>query len=426
MSRLLRLAVLLLVIAAVSSGSTAAAPSATVQLEVVVVGKGRVVSEPAGISCPGRCEARFPAGAFVELTPLVPSGSTFQSWRSDCPSQFSCLLRLQQSRRVVAVFRLAPAGPTTVTAKYPVTQLAADGNRVAFAACGQVFVWTPPARAMTRIDARRGVCPEQEGPYARVTGLAVAGDRVVYELYQSGNGAYWFLHGVKLGSPRTALALPSTSESCCVPGPFENILGYVQGAGSLLVFSSWDTVEVGSSPRRFAIKEQRIHRIEAGGCPCPVIETEPGPIIPFDISDGRVVAGGDNETLVLDANGTVLRAIPFSPKAGVMAGDDLALVRQGELRHYSANTGSLLRTWTLPNVPSGDSTCGAACRLTVLDAARGLVAYVFDARVHVLRLSDGADREIAGGSLARFTNQGLVYAAGPTIRLVPFGKLPIH
>jgi hypothetical protein len=60
------------------------------------------------------------------------------------------------------------------------------------------------------------------------------------------------------------------------------------------------------------------------------------------------------------------------------------------------------------------------------DAARGLVTHVLDGQVHLLRLSDGADAEVAQGSLARFTSSGLVYADGPRLRLVPFDRLPLR
>jgi hypothetical protein len=54
------------------------------------------------------------------------------------------------------------------------------------------------------------------------------------------------------------------------------------------------------------------------------------------------------------------------------------------------------------------------------------VAYVLDGQVHLLRLSDGANVFAAPGSLARFTDTGLVYAAGSSLRLVPYDQLPLR
>jgi hypothetical protein len=60
------------------------------------------------------------------------------------------------------------------------------------------------------------------------------------------------------------------------------------------------------------------------------------------------------------------------------------------------------------------------------DAARGLVVYVVDERVHLLRLVDGADAVVVQGSHARFMDAGLVYADGSRLRLVPFDRLPLR
>ena len=56
----------------------------------------------------------------------------------------------------------------------------------------------------------------------------------------------------------------------------------------------------------------------------------------------------------------------------------------GQLRDYDASSGTLLNAWPLPDVPSGGG-CGSphpwACptiRLELVDAARGLAAYILD------------------------------------------------
>jgi hypothetical protein len=59
------------------------------------------------------------------------------------------------------------------------------------------------------------------------------------------------------------------------------------------------------------------------------------------------------------------------------------------------------------------------------DAAKGLVAYILDGELHLLRLADGADAVVAPASAARFMALGLVYADGARIHLVPYAKLPL-
>jgi hypothetical protein len=104
----------------------------------------------------------------------------------------------------------------------------------------------------------------------------------------------------------------------------------------------------------------------------------------------------------------------------------------GELRDYDADSGTLLRRWPLSDAPSG-SDCRPgipfSCtdsQLRLQDAARGLVAYILDNQVHLLRLADGKDVVIAAGIHARFMNAGLVYAEGPRLHLVPFDLLPLR
>ena len=129
--------------------------------------------------------------------------------------------------------------------------------------------------------------------------------------------------------------------------------------------------------------------------------------------------------------------MPVKATAVALAGSDLVVLVQGAFRDYDAADGSLRHVWTLPNVSSGGDctyrisfqcqparTNSSFARLRLQDAARGLVAYVLDDQLHVLRLADGADTTIGPGSHARFMAAGLVYSDGPRIHLVPFDRLP--
>jgi hypothetical protein len=180
--------------------------------------------------------------------------------------------------------------------------------------------------------------------------------------------------------------------------------------------------------------EQEIHRVDGRGCPCPVIATSQGPLVPFDVDAGRIVAGGENATVVLDGAGATLVSVPVSPLAAQLSGSDLAVLVRGQLLVYDVATGTRLHAWTLPDVPSGGECasphsgtweCGAA-QLVLEDVAHGLAAFVLDGKVHILRLADGVDATVAAGTLARFTDTGLVYADGASLHLVPFERLPIR
>lgn len=74
-------------------------------LAVSLVGRGRVVSEPPGISCPGRCAATFRRGSTVRVRAAAADGWSFAEWRGACRGRAACYVKLEAARRVVAVFR---------------------------------------------------------------------------------------------------------------------------------------------------------------------------------------------------------------------------------------------------------------------------------------------------------------------------------
>jgi hypothetical protein len=186
----------------------------------------------------------------------------------------------------------------------------------------------------------------------------------------------------------------------------------------------------------------------AGACPrrgaeatagrCEQLRVEPGPLRPLDADAGRIVVSGDNATLVLDADGRQLVSLPLSTQAAVLTGSDLAVSVPGALRDYDATTGALLHTWPLPDVSVGVGFCGVPAffcgnpPLRLEDAARGVVVYILHGSIHLLRLGDGRDAVLHGGTAARFDSSGIVYAYRATgswpgrIRFVPFDKLPLR
>jgi hypothetical protein len=147
------------------------------------------------------------------------------------------------------------------------------------------------------------------------------------------------------------------------------------------------------------------------------------------VDENRVVVYGDNATLVLDRDGNRILSLPVSPAAAQLSRLDLILLTPGRLRDYDVRDGAEVHAWPLPDVPAGPACAWRTCdenRLVLADAAEGLVAYVLDDRLHVLRLADGADETLGPASLARFMDDGLVYADGSRLHLVPFSQLPLR
>ncbi len=71
-------------------------------------GSGSVLSNPAGIDCPGSCSAEFVNGTQVTLTPVAAPGSAFTGWGgidSLCPGTALCVLPMNTARTVTATFQ---------------------------------------------------------------------------------------------------------------------------------------------------------------------------------------------------------------------------------------------------------------------------------------------------------------------------------
>jgi len=330
--------------------------------------------------------------------------------------------------------RFTPASNELVVPS-PITRLAADGNGVAFAACGHVFVWRPARREVLQPEPIASMSPRCTGGGNYVAfwiyDLALAGNRVAWGELVGNAGRFAWLGGSSLSIP--SFFTLGRAGGAGGPNAWSNALGELAGSGGLLVFSTWVERYVGGACCTIVTAEQSVRRVGAGGCPCPALRTEPGPLVPFDVDAGQIAAGGDNELLLLDGAGTQLLSVPIHALAAALSGKDLVALERGRLRHHDAESGALLHTWPLPDVPSGRrcgslnlSRCYAPPRLVLEDAARGLVTYVLDEQVHVLRLADGADAVVARGSAARFMDSGLVYTDGSRLRLVPFDELPLR
>lgn len=310
----------------------------------------------------------------------------------------------------------------------PIERLAAGGGRVAFAACLGVYIWTPGTREVTATSGSGPPSSCRLQTNAEIYSLALATDRVAYGERVGCNSITLTLNLEQLGPPPMSSELAHAYGNC--GAPYRPAVGELVGAGDLLAFSTWQESEDQSQPTiRYLTTAQEIDRVEPGGCPCPAISSSPGPYVPDDVDAGRVIAYGQNETRILDRDGKQLLSIPVSPLAAQLSGSDLVLLLQGQVRDYDAATGGLRHSWPLPDVPSGaecDLRCGGPDRLVLEDAARGLVAYLLDGNVHLLRLRDGADAVVASGTLARFMDTGLVLADGSRLHLVPFDRLPLR
>jgi len=313
-----------------------------------------------------------------------------------------------------------------VAARVPIEEISADGDRVAYWLCPYVLgAWRVGDPQQVPLTPRPlpicGIPGYPQGFGVYVEDLALAGDRLAYLTTWAANEIHIavMLARVVPGSDGALLVETGTSRGSPLG------LGDVVGSGSDLVYGLRGGFIAGPTA------PEALWRVD-GATPVQITGGSDD-LQPLAVDRGRILArrpGGSLELLSLD--GSVLRTFVVPSLGAALAGDDLVVLVQGELREYSASTGELLQVWPLPDVPSANRCRLSYCppvRLTLDDAARGLVVYTFDGVVHLLRLADGSDRTIPGATVAELTDAGLFYAYRGDepwpgrIRFVPMAEL---
>ena len=88
---------------------TTAPVAGSVLLTVTVQGTGQVVSQPAGIACPGQCTGRFMTGANVTLVSTPAEGWKLDAWKGACTGAGACALTLAADTAVTSSLSLLDA-----------------------------------------------------------------------------------------------------------------------------------------------------------------------------------------------------------------------------------------------------------------------------------------------------------------------------
>ena len=81
----------------------------SVTLTVTVEGTGQVVSQPAGIACPGQCSAHFMPGTNVTLVSSPAEGWRLDAWDGACSGAGSCAIKLAADTAVTSKLSLLDA-----------------------------------------------------------------------------------------------------------------------------------------------------------------------------------------------------------------------------------------------------------------------------------------------------------------------------
>lgn len=302
---------------------------------------------------------------------------------------------------VLAIVPVALAGAVrTVTAPAPVSALAADGPRVAYAAgrsaadCNRVYVWNLTTRRVAKLG-RKTHC-EQTSTGNAISGLAIAGNRALWAHYVGGNTRDWTLWTATTSRPAPTL-LDSVSAAADDAAPILVGNGTTRSGNDLLSYAVRQDVTGLRSTGARAFRWRSPTRVTA-----------------IASDESRVVVGRSDGTVVLLSEFGVVYEVYFEGE-GAAPATALALsagrlyVQRGSKLLYS--TGDRPdRTLTLPR---GSRLVDAEDDRALVVTARGLVQQV-EFRPNAVLV-----RSLGNGRFAQLEPAYTTVAAGRVVRLLP-------
>ena len=284
-----------------------------------------------------------------------------------------------------ALATAAAATVLSVSAPAPVTALAADGNRVAYAVgrspsdCDRVFVWERAARRTVKLG--RATSCERTSTGTGIGGLALAGNRVLWLHYTGGNIREWSLWTATTTRPKPR-RLRFASRDVDLPSPFVLGNGDSGRLGNALPYASGATVIVlrADGSRRYSWEAPgRVSALSALG-------------------DEVAVASAGGLVTVLDLEGHVRRTVTYDGEISAVEVTGTTILAQ---------TGRTLRLG-----PPGGRTWQLTPGARLVDATADSAVYVVTGRIHLLSLAGSRDAVVASGSYAQAEGLWLAVASG--------------
>jgi hypothetical protein len=312
--------------------------------------------------------------------------------------------KLPQARPVPPTERVA--GASTVATRAFLTELSADGTRVAFVPsdtrsdCDHVSVWTPARRSLVRVSARFSAPCANVGTLTYgILDLELAGTRVAWaDIAGCGNSCDVGLKTATLGTPVARAVDDAGGGGGAGGGDFHDF--HLRGHGNLLVYNGGypgtQVLRIGSG------RATTLRR----GAHSAFVES---------VSGSRVAIRELDAVTVLDEQGNVVRVVPFARRevrAARLDGARLVVSRGDVIEVYDVATGAVERQRPLP---SG---------FELTDADGGIAVLQRGGEILILRLADGRSFTLAPGRkpvLADLEAPGLYYSyttAGRGGRLV--------
>ncbi|MBD0347795.1 MAG: hypothetical protein ICV59_01465 [Thermoleophilia bacterium] len=333
--------------------------------------------------------------------------------------------------------------------------LAADGATTLVAtawargSCERVLAWNPVRPTLRAYGSR--ICPETSTGRA-IVDVALAGNRAAWVQDVGGNQREASLYVAPVSRPRAARRLALARRDA--DSRAGDYIGSLESDGSLLVYERWSVCNFGSCPPG-ALSGQPYDvtvRIVNGASGRAVFTSPRDDLQVVDVAAGRILVqrgGGDLE--VWNSRGVVISKIPYQYGAVLQAAlgpadlvvffrvvppccPDPAPPVELAMHVYDPLTGALKRTLPVPKGASGarprciypGGASPAACRVPrarplFQDVDGGLLVYVLDTTVHVVRLADGREQRFgAAGAAPVFAElepAGLFYSYRTTTRL---------
>jgi WD40-like Beta Propeller Repeat len=345
-------------------------------------------------------------------TLLVERSEPYQIWAVGADGRGLHRVTRLGNSRLVGWTRLAPTqpsvpsllptervtGPTTVATRSPLTDLSADGERVAFvvaataADCQHLTVWTPATRALGR---SRGPAPCAEWPpHGGIYDVELAGSRVTWASETDcGNTCTNTLESIELGArSRQMVALAGGDDD----DPFDF---HVRGHGNLLVFNLKD----GSRLVRIGSGRERCQEGGRLAAICTTLRRGAHSGLVDSVSGGFIAVREDQAAAVLDEHGKLLRVVPLGAgevSAARLDGGRLVVSHAGAIEVYDVSTGAGVLQRPLP------------AHFRLVDVDGGIAVLRRDNAVMLLRLEDRRSLTLTPGRSVRAALEapGLYYS----------------
>ena len=347
-----------------------------------------------GLSLYVSSEAWSPDGRRLALA-AAPAGGPDQIWLVGANGRGLRRITGLGHNQLVGWTRLAPvrtvAHPVppservvdahTVATRAPVTDLSADGSRVAFVVaptaldCDHVAVWTPARPSLRRFDL-----PASCGGIPSLYDVVLAGSRVAWVSYGCGTTCDFVLQTLTLADPHPVYLAENG-----FPSGGGRLWDYhLRGDGDLLVFDDrLGLVRIGAGRRQCArpvpLRSRRICTVLRSGEHAEQVDSVSGRLVAVREPDG---------VAVLDSRGSLVHFLTLEPAdvtAALLDGGRLVVARASTLEVYDAATGARVLSQPLPD------------GYRLIDVDDGIAVLLHADTIELLRLADGRSTPLSPG-----------------------------